>query len=46
MVVSLGLIAGLSVSEINRMPPGQVMDLYLYRRNYDDVQHHIMRQRG
>lgn len=46
MVVSLGLIAGLNVQEINRMKPGQVYDLYVYRRNYDDLQHGITRMRG
>ena len=43
MVVSWGLIAGLSLNEIHRMRPGAVMDLYIYRRNYDVVQHGIMR---
>ena len=43
MVVSWGLIAGLRVDEINRMKPGQVMDLYIYRRNYDDLMHGIVR---
>lgn len=46
LVISMGLIAGLSVPEINRMKPGQVMDLFIYRRNYDDVQHGIQRMRG
>jgi hypothetical protein len=44
MVVSWGLIAGLSLAEINRMRPGAVMDLYVYRRNYDDQQHGIVRE--
>ena len=44
MVVSFGLIAGLTVEEIHRMKPGQVIDLFIYRRNYDDVQHGIMRE--
>ena len=44
MVVSWGLIAGLTLPEINRMRPGVVMDLFLYRRQYDDVQHGIMRE--
>lgn len=35
MVVSWGLIAGMRLEEIHRMRPGQVMDLYLYRRKYD-----------
>lgn len=43
MVVSWGLIAGLTLKEINRMPPGAVMDLFIYRRNYDDQQHMIQR---
>ena len=42
-VVSFGLTAGLSLQEINRMRPGQVMDLYVYRREYDDVLHWITR---
>lgn len=43
MVISLGLIAGLSLPEINRMRPGAVMDLFVYRRNYDDQQHGVLR---
>ena len=43
MIVSWGLIAGLTIPEINRMRPGAVMDLYIYRRNYDDQLHGIMR---
>ena len=44
MVVSWGLIAGLSLPEIKRMRPGQVMDLFIYRRKYDDAQHRIVRK--
>lgn len=44
MVVSYGLIAGLRLDEIHRMRPGAVMDLYVYRRNYDDTQHWITRE--
>ena len=40
----MGLTAGLSLPEINRTKPGTVMDLYIYRRNYDDVQHGIKRE--
>ena len=43
MVVSWGLIAGLRLDEVNRMRPGEVLDLYIYRRNYDDNQNGIMR---
>jgi hypothetical protein len=34
-VVSYGLIAGLRTEEINRMRPGEVLDLYAYRLEYD-----------
>ena len=44
MVVSWGLIAGLTLHEIHRMKPGAVMDLFIYRRNYDDVMHRIIRE--
>ena len=44
MVVSWGLIAGLSLPEINRMRPGAVMDLFIYRRRYDEVMHWITRE--
>ncbi len=44
MMVSWGLTAGLRLDEIHRMKPGAVMDLYIYRRNYDDVQHGITRE--
>lgn len=43
-VVSYGLIAGLRHDEIRDMLPGEVLDLYIYRRDYDDNQHHIMRE--
>lgn len=36
-VVSCGLIAGLRVDEINRMRPGEIMDLYVYRMKYDGM---------
>lgn len=44
MVVSWGLIAGLSLEEIHRMKPGEVLDLFIYRRRYDDVMHWITRE--
>lgn len=43
MVVSCGMIAGLNLDQIHRMKPGEVLDLYVYRRNYDDIQHGIRR---
>ena len=39
-----GLIAGLSKKEALESPPGQVIDLYIMRRNYDDAMHGIVRQ--
>jgi hypothetical protein len=42
-VVSLGLIAGLGLEEVNETEPGEVIDLFIYRRNYDDQQHGITR---
>ena len=44
-IVSYGMIAGLSYQEVMRTPPGMIMDLYLYRREYDDQQHGITRKR-
>lgn len=35
-MVSYGLIAGLKREEIDRMRPGEVLDLFVYRRNYDE----------
>ena len=37
MVVSWGLIAGLNLEEVNRMRPGEVLTLYMYRRDYDQM---------
>ena len=44
MVVSWGLIAGLKLEEIHKMRPGAVMDLFIYRRRYDEVMHWITRE--
>lgn len=44
MVVEWGLIAGLDLPQINRMKPGWVMDLFEYRRTYDDKMHGIVRE--
>ena len=44
MVVSWGLIAGLRMEEIHKMRPGEVMDLFIYKRNYDDQQHGVRRE--
>lgn len=34
-IVSCGLIAGLRKNEIDRMRPGEVLDLFAYRVDYD-----------
>ena len=44
MVVSWGLIAELRLEEIHKMRPGAVMDLFIYRRQYDEVMHWITRE--
>lgn len=36
-VVSCGLIAGLTKTEIHRMRPGEVLDYYFYRMRYDGM---------
>jgi hypothetical protein len=35
-VVSYGLIAGLRRENIDRMRPGEILDLYYYRTIYDN----------
>ena len=35
----MGLIAGLKRNEIDRMTPGDVMDLYAYRQAHDIMTH-------
>jgi len=42
-LISCGLIAGMTLKEIMRAAPGFVMDMYLYRQEYDDVMHGIRR---
>ena len=34
-LVSYGLIAGLRRNEIDRMRPGEILDLFYYRSRYD-----------
>ena len=34
-LVSYGLIAGLRRDEIDRMQPGEILDLFYYRSRYD-----------
>ncbi len=40
-----GLIAGLQMADMGHLRPGFVCDLFVIRRNYDDEQHGIRRQK-
>lgn len=42
--MACGLIAGLSLTEMGRLLPGMVIDLYVLRQRYDDQQHGIKRK--
>ena len=39
-----GLIAGLRTDEMRNMAPGLILDLFIYRRNYDDAENGIRRE--
>lgn len=39
------MVAGLTLDEIMHTPPGMVIDLFLYRRDYDDQLHGLTRKR-
>ena len=40
----MGLIAGLRYEEMQMMPPGLILDMYIYHRDYDDMEHGIRRE--
>lgn len=42
-IVSRGLIAGLTYTEMQEMRPGFVLDCFFQRMEYDDVMHGIKR---
>lgn len=42
-LISYGLTAGLRFSEMGRLAPGLVCDLYVLRMRYDDMEHGIRR---
>jgi len=44
-VLHYGLVAGLTYSEQHRLPPGLIMDLYVMRLKYDDMEHGIKRKK-
>lgn len=37
------MIAGLSFEEMLDMPPGLILDLFVYHRDYDDMEHGVTR---
>lgn len=45
MLLSFGLIAGLTYERCLRSTPGLIEDLYVYRQRYDDQQHGITRKK-
>ena len=45
-IVSWGLIAGLTYTEMQGMQPGMILDEFILRRNYDDQMHGIKRGEG
>ena len=38
------MIAGLRFDEMQMMMPGLILDLFIYRRNYDDMENGIRRE--
>ena len=45
-IVSWGLIAGLRYADMMDMQPGFILDMFILRRNYDDMMHGIQRGEG
>lgn len=43
-VIGYGLIAGMRVSEMQDMTPGEVLDYFIFRRSYDDARLGIRRE--
>lgn len=43
-VIGYGLIAGLNRGEMMDMKPGEILDMFIYRRKYDDQMHGIERE--
>lgn len=44
-LIAMGFIAGLSEKQVLRKNPGNIIDLYCVRREYDEGLHGIERQR-
>lgn len=43
-MIHWGLTAGLTYTEMGDMPPGMILDLFIWRRAYDDEQSGIKRE--
>ena len=41
--MSYGLIAGIRYHDMDDMSPGEILDCFMWRRQYDDQQHGIQR---
>lgn len=44
-LIHYGLTSGLLYSDMGRMPPGLICDLYTMRLRYDDEEHGITRKK-
>lgn len=43
-MIHWGLVAGFRFEEMGELPPGMIVDAYIWRRVYDDEQHGIKRE--
>ena len=43
-MIHWGLVAGLTYTEMQDMGPGMILDMYIWKRKYDDQQHGIRRE--
>lgn len=43
-MIHWGLTAGLTYTEMGEMAPGMIVDMYIWKRRYDDEQHGIRRE--
>lgn len=43
-MIHWGLVAGLTFTEMAEMPPGMIVDLYVWRTAYDDRLHGYKRE--
>lgn len=45
-ILHYGLTAGLTYTEMRKLTPGLICDLYIMRLRYDDEEHGIRRQKN